>query len=93
MFLSDRVLSLVVIDLFEEKEADEDIEQGKGDQDSPVLQDVFGREGIFAVLALGSGQLPYLMVDFVDGKYPLNPGDQTVGIFVAHGVQGGQKHG
>ena len=47
MFLSDRLLSLVVIDLFEEKEADEDIEQGKGDQDSPVLQDVFGREGIF----------------------------------------------
>ena len=86
-------LSFVAVNLFEEHETDYDIEQRKAQEDPPVLENVLCRESIAVFLQLGSGHLTYLVVDFINGEHPLNPGDKALRIFVVHGIQRGQEHG
>ena len=82
-----------MVNLFEEYKTDHHIEQRKAKEDAPVLEDVFCREGIVGFLQLGGGQLSHLVVDFINGEDPLDPGDQALGIPVVHGVQRSQEYG
>lgn len=86
-------LPLIPVDLLQEYEADDDIQDRKGQEHSPVEQDVLRREGIVAILQLGGGQLAYFMIDLLNGEHVLDLGDQRLRIFIIHRVQGGKENG